>query len=144
VVERGERGPTGDHGQDGVHGERGEKGDQGDRGLTNKLAIIGYLILAGMVLFAFVRDEWRDEEVAEHRAEFITQINTINRYQCSSLGNLYRVIHKSLRDSDKAIDEIAYYKEHPLERVRAHERNEATLKLFLVPPCPKDIDLPKP
>ena len=68
-------------------------------------------------------------------------INEVNAAQCSSLVNLYAVIRKSLEDADKAIDELDYYRLHPLERMRAHERNRETLHRFRNPPCPNDIQI---
>jgi hypothetical protein len=88
-----------------------------------------------------LRDYENDKEIEAARIERVQQLNTVNLAQCASLQNLYRVIQKSLRDSDKAIDEIAYYQAFPVERKRAHERNEETIELFRTPPCPPNIVL---
>lgn len=95
---------------------------------------MGYLILAVAVGFAL----WRDASI---RDENVRHLNRVNASQCESLRNLYNVIRKSLEDSDKAIDELAYYKAHPEERAKAHARNQATLMLFRLPPCPPAIRL---
>lgn len=68
-------------------------------------------------------------------------INRINRAQCASLTNLYVVIRKTLADADAAIDEIDYYREHPAERERAHERNRETRERFRKPPCPENTQI---
>lgn len=95
---------------------------------------MGYLILAVAVGFAL----WRDASI---RDENVIQLNKVNASQCASLRNLYNVIRKSLEDSDKTIDELAYYKTHPEERAQAHARNQSTLMLFRLPPCPPAVQL---
>ena len=100
--------------------------------IRRRLNLVGYLILSTAVVLAF----WRVDQI---RSEAITHVNEVNASQCASLRNLYNVIRKSLEDSDKAIDEIAYYKQNPVERARAHERNRATIAAFRLPPCPPAI-----
>ena len=131
----GERGPKGDHGQEGHSGKRGRRGAVGARGPTNRLAVIGYLILTGAVAWSF-------HEVAESRDVAARQVNRINQAQCASLQNLYAVIRKTILDSEMAIDTLAYYQEHPQERAEAHARNQDTLARFKTPPCPPDITIP--
>ena len=131
----GERGPKGDHGQEGHSGKRGRRGAVGERGPTNRLAVLGYLILTAAVAWSF-------HEVGESREGAARQVNRINQAQCASLQNLYMVIRKTITDSEAAIDELAYYAEHPVERAEAHARNRETLARFKTPPCPKDITIP--
>ena len=59
VGRRGERGPTGDHGQD------GEPGRQGERGPTNRLALIGYLILTVTVVGSLYQSHRNTQDVAD-------------------------------------------------------------------------------
>lgn len=98
--------------------------------------VIGFAILAAAVVLAFFFTWMNDRETDRNRRERIQQINLVNTSQCQSLQNLYRVIRKTLQDSDRAIDELAYYRQFPEERRRAHARNAETLELFRVPPCP--------
>ena len=70
--EMGERGATGDRGVSGERGPKGDSGQHGGRGAkglpgpTNKLALIGYLILSAFVGFSFFiqgRDSVTRQEV---------------------------------------------------------------------------------
>ncbi len=135
-----ERGPTGDHGQDGTKGDRGE---QGEPGRPNSLAVIGFCIIAFVNAIAFYGLYQYDDKVERARVERVEQLNMVNLAQCRSLQNLYTVLQKSIADSDRAIDEVDYYKRHPLEREQAHERNRETLESFRTPPCPEQIVLSK-
>jgi hypothetical protein len=138
-----ERGPTGDHGQDGTQGDKGERGEPGEPGRPNSLAVIGFCILAFVNAIAFYGLYQYDDKVERARVERVAQLNKVNIAQCTSLQNLYGVLQKSILESDRAIDQIAYYKTHPVEREQAHERNRETLESFRTPPCPEEIVLPK-
>ncbi len=126
-------------GKTGATGSRGPTGETGPRGPSSRRGLIGYLILVAAIAVAFGLQWKQDREVEQNRRERVQQINQINTFQCRSLQNLYLVIRKSLRDSDKAIDELSYYKQFPLERTEAHRRNAETLELFRVPPCPSNF-----
>jgi hypothetical protein len=106
-------------------------------------ATIGFTILALVNMVAFYGVWYNAEKVEDARVERIGQLNRINAAQCASLQNLYGVIRTSVANSDAAIDELDYYKQHPLERERAHERNRETLEAFRTPPCPRNFVLPK-
>lgn len=109
------------------------------RWLSERRAAVGYLILAAAVALAFLATWVNDREIEHNRLERVRELNQVNRAQCLALQNLYIVIRKTLADADKAIDELAYYRTYPAERLRAHARNQETLKLFRSPPCPRDI-----
>jgi hypothetical protein len=126
VVERGERGPTGDHGQDGVHGERGEKGDQGDRGPTNKLAIVGYLFLAGGVAFALTAGYLNDRAQCRNAKDN----REVLRELISNQDPLDAKLRFRLTKKDPAYD---YYVNRPEARMGAHIRSHELLR-DLVPP----------
>lgn len=83
-----------------------------------------------------------DRRIEAARIERVRQINHVNAAQCASLANLYSIIRLTLQQSDKSIDQIVYYQQHPEERVRAHMQNAVTLGKFRTPPCPPDIKLP--
>lgn len=83
-----------------------------------------------------------DRKIEAARLERVRQINHVNQAQCASLANLYSIIRLTLQQSDKSIDQITYYRTHPLERRRAHMQNALTLAKFRTPPCPADITLP--
>jgi hypothetical protein len=102
---------------------------------AGRLAVIGYLIFAASIAMAFAAIE-QSRETAAH------QVNRINHAQCASLQNLYAVIRKTITDSERAIDTLDYYKQHPKERADAHMRNRETLQRFKTPPCPPDITVP--
>ena len=53
----GQRGVAGERGQKGDHGQHGERGAKGMTGPTNRLAVIGYLILTVAVGFSFYIQE---------------------------------------------------------------------------------------
>ena len=105
------------------------------------LALTGYLVLAVAVVLAFFATWVNDRRITEARIERLQQLNEVNKAQCRSLKNLYAVIRKTLKDADKAIDELIYYQVYPKERVRAHQRNRKTLAMFKTPPCPKNFRL---
>lgn len=125
----------------GGRGDRGLTGPRGRRGPTNRLAVVGYLLLTVAVAAAFWATWNNDRRFDEERDAHIARLNKVNEAQCASLQNLYAVIRKTLADADKAIDEIAYYRRFPTERRRAHARNAATLERFRTPPCPRNISL---
>lgn len=104
-------------------------------------AAIGYLILTLAVVGAFYASYENDQRIEQARIERLKQLNVINTSQCRSLQNLYTVIRKSLRDADAAIDELAYYRQYPAERKRAHQRNTQTLDMFKTPPCPANFTI---
>ena len=68
----GERGPTGDHGQD------GERGIQGERGPTNRLALIGYLILTATMVGSLYQISRNSAELAE-TTKLVCRISNENR-----------------------------------------------------------------
>lgn len=83
-----------------------------------------------------------DKRIEAARIERVKQINQVNAAQCAALRNLYSIIRLTLKQSDSNIDQITYYRTHPLERERAHMQNAETLSKFRTPPCPPDIALP--
>lgn len=114
--------------------------------------VVVTVLVASFFAVALGRDDQKAREdlvVAKHllaridesRAESVDQINLVNRAQCASLRNLYAVIRKSLKDGDKELDKIVYYREHPAERARARERTRQTINQFRTPPCPPDVSV---
>lgn len=111
------------------------------RWVRPRRATIGYVVLSVAVVLAFFFTWRNDQEIEDARVERLRQLNEVNAAQCASLRNLYTVIQKSLLDGDKAIDELAYYRQFPDERRRAHLRNRKTMEMFRTPPCPRDFKL---
>ena len=83
----------------------------------------------------------QDQRIEAAREERVQQINRINEAQCDALQQLYRTIRRTLVESDKQIDTIAYYRANPAEAAAVHARNKQILEDFAVPPCPEDIAL---
>lgn len=116
--------------------------------LVWKLALVGIIAaIIGVSLLAVNqgKSDYNAKQlvakIEEARKERVRQINYVNHTQCKALQNLYDTIRLTITQSDAAIDTIQYYREHPDERARAHQNNQDTLNKFIVPPCPKNINI---
>ena len=105
VGRRGERGPTGDHGQD------GERGIQGERGPTNRLALIGYLILTVAVAGSLYQNSRHTRQIAEATA-LVCRISNENRETLRQLlqDAAARVATSRQRSAEEKREAAAFYR----------------------------------
>lgn len=135
MVERGERGPQGDPGARGDHGQPGEHGrpgQQGERGPTNRLALIGYLILSVAVAFA----------IGSNRKDIDKVCETVQRQLDRNAATVERGLTglRMIRDDPGAarvanVPGTDYYLERPNELAAAVNRSESELKTYRVNAC---------
>jgi hypothetical protein len=109
-------------------------------------AVVG--AVAGMILLLLTfRAAHRNDQVLkatairveQQRKARLRQLNRINKAQCESLRNIYTLLRLTIVQSDQRIEEMAYYRAHPVEAQEQHDRNQALLLQFRDPPCPYNI-----
>lgn len=137
------QGAAGTPGDPGLKGDKGDTGERGAAGVWHgrRWIVIGYAFLALGTGAGFFVSYDNQGDIEDARAERVRQINGVNAAQCASLRNLYAVIRQTIEASDRNVDTLQYYKEHPDEAELVHEQNARTLAKFREPPCPQQIEL---
>lgn len=107
-------------------------------------AVVTISVIAAFacVFVSFKASRDSDIRLESARLERLRQVNEINTAQCASLRNIYTLLRSTVEESDRRLDNIQYYRQHPAELADAHATNLAILLRFRTPPCPSDVAIP--